>query len=582
MKKKKTKKKILYKTINKKKDEKENFYFKKFNEMKNAIKKNTYKVPLYNIFFDECIKDNINSFCDLNTYNVDKCDINEYKFINDLKEKNNNFKNKNIKLSCNKIIILPNDKQKELLLSMFEGYRKAYNITLHFIKSREYIKKHSNILESEKNVDIKQKKLKKTKEEKQKERSEKVDKYKNNNDLIIDFDIIRTYFIKDKLKYLSKKYKTPSHSLAYAVKLACTSYKSALTNLKNGNIKYFNIRYLKTNKKSCIMDIEKTAFSKKSFFTTILGNVMNTKVLYNGSLFDFKSIKHDCKLHYNKNSKIFTLLVPNEYIEPIDNKFKIYNELKNNELKNNLKYRKINEPKKKLFIEKKEYISIDCGIKNFLNCFSNNKYIEIGSNIRNTYIKMFNKIDNIDKMLKDKSKNINFKYTKKNNKIYTKLNNINKNQLLNNLDKDKRINTLIKNLKQKLQNKIYNKVKNITTDIHWKIILYLTKHYKHITIGNWSTKSIISNEKSVLNSYNKRFAQNISFYKFLQRLQFKCAVRNISLRIQDEYYTSKVCTNCTYKHEKLGGNDMFNCPSCNIKIKRDYNGARNIMLKSLL
>ena len=87
MKKKKTKKKILYKTINKKKDEKENFYFKKFNEMKNAIKKNTYKVPLYNIFFDECIKDNINSFCDLNTYNVDKCDINEYKFINDLKEK---------------------------------------------------------------------------------------------------------------------------------------------------------------------------------------------------------------------------------------------------------------------------------------------------------------------------------------------------------------------------------------------------------------------------------------------------------------------------------------------------------------
>ena len=53
---------------------------------------------------------------------------------------------------------------------------------------------------------------------------------------------------------------------------------------------------------------------------------------------------------------------------------------------------------------------------------------------------MFNKIDNIDKMLKDKSKNINFKYTKKNNKIYTNLNNINKNHLLNNLDKDKQIN----------------------------------------------------------------------------------------------------------------------------------------------
>jgi len=65
-------------------------------------------------------------------------------------------------------------------------------------------------------------------------------------------------------------------------------------------------------------------------------------------------------------------------------------------------------------------------------------------------------------------------------------------------------------------------------------------------------------------------------------LEFKCRARNTSLKIQDEYYTSKVCTNCTYKNDILGGNQIFTCPSCNLSIKRDYNGARNIMLKSLL
>jgi putative transposase len=48
-------------------------------------------------------------------------------------------------------------------------------------------------------------------------------------------------------------------------------------------------------------------------------------------------------------------------------------------------------------------------------------------------------------------------------------------------------------------------------------------------------------------------------------------MRNISLKIQDERYTSKVCIRCMYKHDKLGGNNIFYCPSCNLCIKRDYN-----------
>jgi len=114
-----------------------------------------------------------------------------------------------------------------------------------------------------------------------------------------------------------------------------------------------------------------------------------------------------------------------------------------------------------------------------------------------------------------------------------------------------------------------------------RIIDYLTSSYKNIVIGKWSTKSIIRKDDSVLTSLTKRVAQNLSFYKFLQRLQYKCKIRENSLRIQDEWYTSKTCSMCGCKNENLGGSKIFNCNKCKITMDRDYNGARNIMLKSL-
>ena len=92
---------------------------------------------------------------------------------------------------------------------------------------------------------------------------------------------------------------------------------------------------------------------------------------------------------------------------------------------------------------------------------------------------------------------------------------------------------------------------------------YLTSSYKNIVIGKWSTKSIIRKDDSVLTSLTKRVAQNLSFYKFLQRLQYKCKIRENSLRIQDEWYTSKTCSMCGCKNENLGGSKIFNIANNN-------------------
>ena len=175
--------------------------------------------------------------------------------------------------------------------------------------------------------------------------------------MILDDKKIKTYFIKDEIHKISKKFKTPVHTLNYAVKLACASYKSCLTNLKNGNIKHFNVRYIKSNKSSLIMDIEKTVFNKKSFITSVLGKEMknNKNIEY--------IINNDCKLHYNRNKDIFTLLVPKE----------IENIIKND--------------------NKDEYISIDLGLRTLMNCKTNKEYIQIGNNIQTTIKKHLEKQD---------------------------------------------------------------------------------------------------------------------------------------------------------------------------------------------
>ena len=82
-----------------------------------------------------------------------------------------------------------------------------------------------------------------------------------------------------------------------AIKLACSNYKSALSNFKAGNIKIFRIRYWNYNKPIKIMDLEKSDFSKNTIRNKVLGKVIG---YYNGKEFDF-NVDNDCKLQKNNN-----------------------------------------------------------------------------------------------------------------------------------------------------------------------------------------------------------------------------------------------------------------------------------------
>lgn len=282
-----------------------------------AIDKNNFKIPFIDLV-------------NLQYKNVDSNSwfkIEEARYNSDLNlTKNNKDTTNEAVIKCHKITILPNADQKKILLNWFEAYRKMYNYAIFVIK--ELIA------------------------EKHKKR--------------YNFKFIRTYKCTEEKNELMNRYNINSHILDGAIKLACTSYKSATTNCIRKNIGYFRIRPIKQSKKTKTLDLEQCYFYKKGFCKRILGEMKTT------NNFDFGEIQHDCKLFYNSEINRFTLLVP-------------YKEKTKENLNN-------------------DFISIDPGLKTFLTGLTSNKIHNIGTNLIKTIETNLNKIDNLNKINNKKTR----------------------------------------------------------------------------------------------------------------------------------------------------------------------------------
>lgn len=264
------------------------------------------------------------------------------------------FSNKVTK--CKKIVIKPTIKQRIILLNWMNAYRLMYNATNHYILSKT--KKVKDIINSENYYDL------------------------------YNFRHIRTHVLKNKKKLLVSKYNVPSHILDGAIKLACTSYRSAYTSLKNKKIKNFRVRYIKKNKKSQMIDIEKGYFTNGTFCKRKLGNIVKNDVD-----FDYSTVTMDSKLHYNKLLNQFTLLIPQIY------------EVKNEKTRDG-------------------YISIDAGTRTFLTCLSNKNTMEIGYDINHIINKYHDKMDDLHNKHKNgkiKSKALQKCTTKLNRKMSNRI-----------------------------------------------------------------------------------------------------------------------------------------------------------------
>ena len=98
-----------------------------------------------------------------------------------------------------------------------------------------------------------------------------------------------------------------------------------------------------------------------------------------------------------------------------------------------------------------------------------------------------------------------------------------------------------KKIKSKNEKVVNKKIKNLVNELHWKTINYLTKNYETVLIGNMSSKNIVSKNGN-LNRMTKRIALHLNFYKFQERLKYKCNIRETKYGKIYEWLTSKMCS----------------------------------------
>lgn len=188
----------------------------------------------------------------------------------------------------------------------------------------------------------------------------------------------------------------------------------------------------------------------------------------------------------------------------------------------------------------REWISLDPGVRTFMTFYDGESYGEIGKNIHIRLKRLNKEKDQLDSKISGEKK-----YYRK-----TKL--------------------------KKARAKIYKKIGNIVKDLHYKTINFLSK-YKLVVLPKFKVKEMLPG----LNKYVRRSLLDLSHYKFKLRLAEKTSEIGTKLLISNEAYTSKTCTSCGKLNYELGNSKTFNCPSCNLQIDRDVNGARNIMLRVL-
>ncbi len=195
--------------------------------------------------------------------------------------------------------------------------------------------------------------------------------------------------------------------------------------------------------------------------------------------------------------------------------------------------------------------SIDPGVRNFVSLYSDNKIANIGINCSEKINKLNKEIDIIKSRLSKKE------YTGNNGKVYI------------NTKKRKR---QLRKAQERKQIKLSNKIK----ELHNQTSNYLTKNYSLIINTPFESQKMVQ----TLGRNMSRIMNNMSYYKFKQQLKGKCEERNVKMEIKEEYYTSRTCTYCGKIKNDLGSNKTYECNKCKIKLERDSNGARNILLRN--
>ena len=275
-----------------------------------------------------------------------------------------------------KVKMILTDIHKEILQNWFKTTTLIYNEALHYIRENyKFTKKEivRDILKTE---------------------ITKSNKFSNKWHVRKQLRYIKNKMQKDNTIIINKKYtknkqnikcKIDIHTLDKTIFQLVQNIKSSVTNMLNGNIKRFRLKFWKYTRPSKIIELEKNKISKGILCKSIFGKLSDKiEYMYDGEPYDISQIDSDFKINYNS--------ITNEYFLLVSVK------INKNEINNNGKI-----------------IVLDPGLRTFMTGLSDNESLKIGTNVHERikkYIKRLNKIKN--------NKNIPLKIQKKNEKLINK------------------------------------------------------------------------------------------------------------------------------------------------------------------
>jgi putative transposase len=100
-------------------------------------------------------------------------------------------------------------------------------------------------------------------------------------------------------------------------------------------------------------------------------------------------------------------------------------------------------------------------------------------------------------------------------------------------------------------------------------------------MGDIKSHDIVKNKKR---RYLNRNMNDLKFYKFKTRLEYKCKKNGKLVYYVNESYTTQTCSSCGTLNKTVGINEIYTCidKKCGMICGRDINAAKNISMRGIL
>lgn len=131
--------------------------------------------------------------------------------------------------------------------------------------------------------------------------------------------------------------------------------------------------------------------------------------------------------------------------------------------------------------------------------------------------------------------------------------------------------------------RILMKIRRVVKDVHYKCVNFLCKNYDVIFLPKFQTTNMVNKSRGQrrINSKVARSLLTWCHYSFKQILKAKASVEGSTIVDVTEEYTTLTCSCCGHVRPKFTSK-VFYCPQCHMTCDRDINGAKNILIKSLI